>query len=147
MSHDLAPKGNARQKKLTSKKDTSEENRFDVLGEKILEVDKSILSLTINDDKGEVYGKAFTPEYEKKYLDAAKDLRSRAGLFSALIFGIASEPEKVFGETQAIVRMYANVKLILIPFADRKLMATLLTKNQVDTDQLIKDLRPLLHTP
>lgn len=128
-------------------KDTIGENQFDQLGKKILKVDNSILSLTINDDKGEVLGKAFTPEYEKKYLDSAKDLRSRAGLFSALIFGIAAEPEKIFGETKAIVRMYEHVKLILIPFSDRKLMATLLIKNEVESDQLIKDIRPLLRMP
>jgi len=123
------------------------ESQFDDLGKKILKVNKSILSLTINDDKGEVLGKAFTLEYEKKYLELAKDLRSRAGLFSALIFGIASEPEKIFGETKAIVRMYEHVKLVLIPFADRKMMATLLTKNEVDSDELIQDIRPLLKMP
>jgi len=134
---------------LASKKDTniSSESRFDLLGKKILDLDKAILSLTINDDKGEVAGKAFSKEYESKYRDTAKDLRSRAGLFSALIFGIAAEPEKVFGETKAIVRMYADVKLILIPFSDRKLMATLLTKNNADTDRVIEDVRPLLRTP
>jgi hypothetical protein len=134
---------------LASKKDTnkSAENKFDLLGKKILGVDKAILSLTINDDKGEVAGKAFSKEYESKYQDTAKDLRSRAGLFSALIFGIAAEPEKVFGETKAIVRIYADVKLILIPFSDRKLMATLLTKNSADTDRLIQDVSPLLHAP
>ena len=123
------------------------ESQFDDLGKKILKVNKSILSLTINDDKGEVLGKAFTLEYEKKYLELAKDLRSRAGLFSALIFGIASEPEKIFGETKAIVRMYEHVKLVLIPFAERKMMATLLTKNEVDSDELIQDIRPLLKMP
>ncbi len=122
-------------------------NEFDQLGKKILQKNKGILSLTINDDKGEVFGKAFTEEYKRKYLDAAKDLRSRAGLFSALIFGIASEPEKVFGETKAIVRMYADVKLILLPFSNRKLMATLLTKKQADTDQVIKEVSPILKTP
>ena len=121
--------------------------QFDVLGKKILGLDKSILSLTINDDKGEVLGKAFSPEYEKKYHDSAKDLRSRAGLFSALIFGIAAEPEKVFGETKAIVRIYSDVKLILIPFSNRKLMATLLTKGQANTDRLIEDISPLLQSP
>jgi hypothetical protein len=134
---------------VTVKKEKKEgsETEFDQLGERILRMNKSILSLTINDDKGEVFGKAFTEEYKRKYLDAAKDLRSRAGLFSALIFGIASEPEKVFGETKAIVRMYADVKLILIPFSNRKLMATLLTKSQADSDQLIKEIGPLLKTP
>jgi len=133
----------------TAKKGKKEESQteFDYLGERILQVNKSILSLTINDDKGEVFGKAFTEVYKRKYLDAAKDLRSRAGLFSALIFGIASEPEKVFGETKAIVRMYADVKLILIPFSNRKLMATLLTKSRADSDQLIKEISPLLKTP
>jgi hypothetical protein len=122
-------------------------NEYDQLGKKILQMNKAILSLTINDDKGEVFGKAFTREYERKYMDAAKDLRSRAGLFSALIFGIAAEPEKVFGQTKAIVRMYSDVKLILIPFSNRKLMATLLTKNRADSDQLIKEIRPLLKAP
>jgi hypothetical protein len=132
-----------------AKKDLSQKdkNEFDQLGEKILDIDKSILSLTINDDKGEVFGKAFTKEYELRYLETAKDLRSRAGLFSALIFGIAMEPEKVFGETKAIVRMYADVKLILIPFSSRKLMATLLTKNSADTDELIKIISPMLKAP
>ncbi|HYB03169.1 MAG TPA: hypothetical protein VED17_01815 [Nitrososphaerales archaeon] len=120
------------------------ESEYDQLGKKILKIDRAILSLTINDDKGEVFGKAFTKEYERKYMDAAKDLRSRAGLFSALIFGIAAEPEKVFGQTKAIVRMYSDVKLILIPFSNRKLMATLLTKNRADSDQLIKEVSPLL---
>ncbi len=110
-------------------------------------MNRAILSLTINDDKGEVFGKAYTKEYERKYMDAAKDLRSRAGLFSALIFGIATEPEKVFGQTKAIVRMYSDVKLILIPFSNRKLMATLLTKNRADSDQLIKEIGPLLKVP
>jgi len=123
------------------------ENKFDLLGKKILAIDKSILSLTINDDKGEVFGKAFTPEYERKYMDTAKDLRSRAGLFSALIFGIAAEPEKVFGETKAIVRIYTDVKLILIPFSNRKLMATLLTKNRTDSDHLVKEISPMLKAP
>jgi hypothetical protein len=131
-------------KKGASKND---ENPFNTIGKKILKLDRSILSLTINDDKGEVLGKAFTPEYERKYFEAAKDFRSRAGLFSALIFGIASEPEKVFGEAKAIVRIYEDVKLILIPFSDRKLMATLLTKSQANTDQIIEETRPLLHPP
>ncbi|HYB04621.1 MAG TPA: hypothetical protein VED17_09165 [Nitrososphaerales archaeon] len=131
---------------MPSEKRTSNEsgNEYDQLGKKILKIDRAILSLTINDDKGEVFGKAFTKEYERKYMDAAKDLRSRAGLFSALIFGIAAEPEKVFGQTQAIVRMYSGMKLILIPFSNRKLMATLLTKNRADSDQLIKEISPLL---
>ena len=134
---------------MASKKiaDHDMENKFDLLGKKILAIDKSILSLTINDDKGEVFGKAFTPEYERKYMDAAKDLRSRAGLFSALIFGIAAEPEKVFGETKAIVRIYTDVKLILIPFSNRKLMATLLTKNRTDSDHLVKEISPMLKAP
>jgi hypothetical protein len=131
---------------MASDKRKSDEsgNAYDQLGKKILLMNRAILSLTINDDKGEVFGKAFTKEYERKYMDAAKDLRSRAGLFSALIFGIAAEPEKVFGQTKAIVRMYSDVKLILIPFSNRKLMATLLTKNRADSDQLIKEIRPLL---
>jgi hypothetical protein len=134
---------------MASKKiaDHDMENKFDLLGNKILAIDKSILSLTINDDKGEVFGKAFTPEYERKYMDTAKDLRSRAGLFSALIFGIAAEPEKVFGETKAIVRIYTDVKLILIPFSNRKLMATLLTKNRTDSDHLVKEISPMLKAP
>jgi len=134
---------------MASKKiaDHDMENKFDLLGKKILAIDKSILSLTINDDKGEVFGKAFTPEYERKYMDTAKDLRSRAGLFSALIFGIAAEPEKVFGETKAIVRIYTDVKLILIPFSNRKLMATLLTKNRTDSDHLVKEISPMLKAP
>ena len=134
---------------MVRKKDegTKEENMYDVLGKKILKLNKSILSLTINDEKGDVLGKAFTAEYERKYMESAKDLRARAGLFSALIFGIAAEPEKIFGETKAIVRMYADVKLILVPFANRKMMATLLTKNRVDSDDLIKSVRPLLHSP
>jgi hypothetical protein len=127
-----------------SKKEDSTENKFDSLGKRILEINKGILSLTINDEKGEVLGKAFTPEYELAYLERAKDIRSRAGLFSALIFGIASEPEKVFGETTAIVRSYADVKLILLPFSSRKVMATLLAKNSADTDQIISDVAPLL---
>jgi hypothetical protein len=125
----------------------SEENKLDLLGKEILKTSKSILSLTINDEKGDVLGRAFTPEYEKKYLESAKDLRSRAGLFSALIFGIASEPEKIFGETRAIVRIYTDVKLILIPFSDRKMMATLLTTDDVDIDQVIKVVNPLLRSP
>jgi len=134
---------------LTAKEDADaiNENKFDVLGKKLLKSNKSILSLTINDDKGEVLGKAFSAEYERKYLDTAKDLRSRAGLFSALIFGIAAEPEKIFGETKAIVRIYADVKLVLIPFADRKMMATLLTKKRADSDEVIKDVSPLLRSP
>ena len=134
---------------MTAKEDADaiNENKFDVLGKKLLKSNKSILSLTINDDKGEVLGKAFSAEYERKYLDTAKDLRSRAGLFSALIFGIAAEPEKIFGETKAIVRIYADVKLVLIPFADRKMMATLLTKKRADSDEVIKDVSPLLRSP
>lgn len=120
------------------------ETKFDSLGKRILDTNSAILSLTINDEKGEVVGKAFTPEYAGKYLESAKDLRSRAGLFSALIFGIASEPEKIFGETKAIVRLYADVKLILLPFPSRNMMATLLTRNSADTDQVISEITPLL---
>ena len=119
-------------------------NRFDTLGTKILKSEKSILSLTINDDRGEVVGRAYGPAYEKKYLELAKEIRNRAGLFSALIFGIATEPEKIFGETKAVVRIYADVKLILIPFPSRKFMATLLTKKTTDIDQIVKKIRPLL---
>jgi len=119
-------------------------NPLDALGMKILKADKSILSLTINDDRGEVVGRAFSSAYEKKYLDLAKELRNRAGLFSALIFGIATEPEKIFGETKAVVRIYADVKLILIPFPSRKMMTTLLTKKTADIDLLVKKIRPLL---
>jgi hypothetical protein len=123
------------------------ETKYDELGKRILAANDSILSLTINDDKGEVLGKAFTREYDSRFLDSAKDMRSRAGLFSALIFGIASEPEKIFGETRAIVRLYADVKLILLPFSDRKMMATLLTKNSANTDRVIEEITPLLRTP
>jgi hypothetical protein len=120
---------------------------FDALSMKILKSDKSILSLTINDDRGEVVGRAYGKAYEKKYLELAKEIRNRAGLFSALIFGIATEPEKIFGETKAIVRIYAKVKLVLIPFPSRKFMATLLTKTNIDTYQLVKRTRPLLKEP
>ena len=122
-------------------------NPLDALSTKILKSDKSILSLTINDDRGEVVGRAYGTAYEKKYLELAKEIRNRAGLFSALIFGIATEPEKIFGETKAVVRIYADVKLILIPFPSRKFMATLLTKKTVDIDQLVKKTRPLLKEP
>lgn len=122
-------------------------NKYDVLGNKILKANRSILSLTINDEKGEVLGKAFSPEYQRKYMESAKDLRSRAGLFSALIFGIAAEPEKIFGETKAIIRVYSDVKLILVPFPDRKHMATFLTSKRTDTDKLIKDVSSVLHAP
>ena len=120
---------------------------LDTLGLKILKSDRSILSLTINDDKGKVVGRAFTPAYEKKYLELAKEIRNRAGLFSALIFGIATEPEKIFGETEAVVRIYADVKLILIPFPSRKMMATLLTRKTADIDLIVKKVRPLLREP
>jgi hypothetical protein len=134
---------------LTSRKGTEgvAGTQFDALGKKILEVDKSILSLTINDDKGDIFGRAFTAEYEKKYLESAKELRSRAGLFSALMYGISSEPEKIFGPTKAVIRVYEEVKLILIPFSNRKLMATLLTKSRVNDDQLIKDVSAMLREP
>jgi len=119
-------------------------NPLDDLSTKILKSDRSILSLTINDDRGEIVGRAFSSTYEKKYLKLAKEIRNRAGLFSALIFGIASEPEKIFGQTKAVVRIYADVKLILIPFPSRKMMATLLTKKTADIDQLVKKIGPLL---
>jgi len=117
---------------------------MDSLSKKILDSDRSILSLTINDDKGEIMGRAFSPEYERKYLELAKEIRTKAGLFSALIFGITSEPEKVFGKIEGIVRIYADAKLILIPFASKKLMATLLTKKTAETDLVLKKVRPLL---
>jgi hypothetical protein len=136
------------QSRLSSKTVAVEkESTYDALGKKILKANGSILSLTINDDKGEVLGKAFTAEYEKKYGDAAKDLRPRAGLFSALIYGIATEPEKVFGKTRAIVRIYTDAKLVLVPFSDRKIMATLLTKKRADIDKLIMDITPMLRAP
>lgn len=117
---------------------------MDMLSRKILDVDPSILSLSINDEKGEIMGHAYSPEYERKYLQLAKEVRSKAGLFSALIFGITSEPEKVFGEIEAIVRIYAEAKLILIPFSSGKLMVTLLTHKDVETDQILTKTRPLL---
>lgn len=117
---------------------------MDALSKKILDADSSILSLTINDEKGEIMGHAYSPEYERKYLQLAKEVRSKAGLFSALIFGITSEPEKVFGEIQAIVRIYAEATLILIPFSSGKLMVTLLTKKDAETDQILAKTRPLL---
>ncbi|MDA4112310.1 MAG: hypothetical protein OK439_07190 [Thaumarchaeota archaeon] len=121
-----------------------QESEMDSLCKKILATDSSILSLTINDDKGEILGHAFGPEYERKYLGLAKEVRSKAGLFSALIFGITSEPEKVFGEIEAIVRIYSDAKLILIPFASKKMMATLLTKKSVETNEILTKTRPLL---
>jgi hypothetical protein len=80
-----------------------QENQMDALCKKILDSDSAILSLTINDDKGEIMGHAFGKEYERKYLELAKEVRTKAGLFSALIFGITSEPERIFGEIEAIV--------------------------------------------
>jgi hypothetical protein len=120
---------------------------MDTLSKNILDADPSILSLTINDEKGEIMGHAYSPEYERKYLQLAKDVRTKAGLFSALIFGITSEPEKIFGEIQAIVRIYADAKLILIPFASSKVMVTLLTTKNVDTDEIVAKTRPLLKMP
>ncbi|MDA4130773.1 MAG: hypothetical protein OK457_08390 [Thaumarchaeota archaeon] len=120
------------------------QNVMDSLCKKILASDAFILSLTVNDDKGEIMGHAYSPEYEKKYLELAKEVRTKAGLFSALIFGITSEPEKVFGEIEAIVRIYAKAKLILIPFASNKLMVTLLTKKEAETNDILAKARPLL---
>ncbi|MFI5419820.1 MAG: hypothetical protein ACHQ1H_02520 [Nitrososphaerales archaeon] len=123
------------------------QSEMDTLSKNILDADPSILSLTINDEKGEIMGHAYSPEYERKYLQLAKDVRTKAGLFSALIFGITSEPEKIFGEIQAIVRIYADAKLILIPFASSKVMVTLLTTKNVDTDEILAKTRPLLKLP
>ena len=123
------------------------QSEMDTLSKNILDADPSILSLTINDEKGEIMGHAYSPEYERKYLQLAKDVRTKAGLFSALIFGITSEPEKIFGEIQAIVRIYADAKLILIPFASSKVMVTLLTTKNVDTDEILAKTRPLLKMP
>ena len=68
---------------MASVKRTSNEsgNEYDQLGMKILQMNRAILSLTINDDKGEVFGKAYTKEYERKYMDAAKDLKSERAFF------------------------------------------------------------------
>src|SRR5579864_5068919 len=117
---------------------------MDSLCKKILNADPAILSLTVNDDKGEIMGHAFSPEYERKYLELAKEIRTKAGLFSALIYGITSEPERIFGEIEAIVRIYANAKLILIPFASNKLMVTILTKKEAETNDVLEKTRPLL---
>jgi hypothetical protein len=117
---------------------------MDALANKVLQSDKSILSLTINDNKGVILGLAYSLEYKKKYFELAKELRTRAGLFSALIFGIATEPEKIFGETKAVVRIYADVDLILIPFPSRMMMATLLTRKTVEINSLVKKIRPKL---
>jgi len=124
----------------------SQHSDMDSLSRKILNADPGILSLTVNDDKGEILGHSFSPEYEKKYSELAKEVRTKAGLFSALIYGITTEPERVFGEIEAIVRIYAEAKLILIPFASNKLMVTLLTKKEAETNEILAKTRPLLET-
>ena len=123
---------------------SSQTNDMDSLCRKILAADPGILSLTVNDDKGAILGHAFSPEYERKYLELAKEVRTKAGLFSALIYGITSEPERIFGEIEAIVRIYANAKLILIPFASNKLMVTILTKKEAETNDVLAKTRPML---
>lgn len=119
-------------------------SEIDRLCKKILNSDDSILSLTINDEKGEILGHAFGQEYEKKYMELASEIRSRAGLFSALIFGISAETEKVFGEIESVVRIYSKAVLILVPFESGKKMVTILAEKRASPEEISDRVKKIL---
>jgi hypothetical protein len=102
------------------------------------------MSLTVADANGEILAHSYGPEYQQKYWESAAVIRGKAGLFAALMIGMEQQTEDVFGETEALIRLHKNVKLIIIPFPSKTKMLTLLTKKDAPAKELLPKIRPLL---
>jgi hypothetical protein len=122
----------------------SELEKMETLSKQLLVAHSGILSLTISDSNGNTLATSFTSEYERNFLDSAKSLRSRAGLFSATMLGMEEEVGKIFGPTEAVVRIHENGKLIIIPFPSKKGLITFLTKREVVADEILSATEPFV---
>jgi hypothetical protein len=114
------------------------------LCQKVRMSDPRIMSLTVADSNGELLAHSYGSEYQQKYLEAAAPVRARAGSFAILMMASEKQTEKVFGETEAVVRLHKNANLIIIPFPSKTRMLTLLTKRDASADELLPKIRPLL---
>ena len=63
-------------------------------------------------------------------MEKAAEIRKKAGVLGAVFMGMEAQADKVFGETQALVRLHSNAKMIVIPFPSREYVLTLLTKRE-----------------
>ena len=114
-----------------------------ILCDKIRSLDHSILSLTVANKDGDLIAHSYGSEYQERFLEKASEIRKKAGTFGALFMGMESQANHVFGETQAVVRLHSNAKLIVIPFPSRKYLLTLLTKREADSESIIQKVREM----
>lgn len=114
-----------------------------ILCDKIRSLDQSILSLTVANKEGDLVAHSYGSEYQERFLKKASEIRKKAGTFGALFMGMESQANHVFGETQGLVRLHSNAKLIVIPFPSRKYLLTLLTKREADSESIIQKVRDL----
>ncbi len=98
----------------------------------------------ISDQNGDVLAHSYGPDYEQKYLKKASESRKKGGLLAALMMGMESQADPVFGETQALIRVHSDAKLIVIPFPSRKLVVTLLTRRAAAPDYIIDQVKNLI---
>ena len=110
----------------------------------IRETDSSIMSLTIADAHGDIISQSHGTEYEREFLGRAAGVRTKAGAWAALMLGMEYEVDEVFGETECIVRVHKNGKLMIVPFPSKKMILVLLTKKQVDSNNVLPKIRPIL---
>lgn len=76
-------------------------------------------------------------------MEKAAEIRKKAGVLGAVFMGMESQADQVFGETQALVRLHSDAKLIVIPFQSREYVVTLLTKRKADQESIVQKVRNL----
>jgi hypothetical protein len=82
--------------------DDHRNNTLTAICKQIRESDSSVMSLTISDANGDIRSQSYGAEYEREFLEKAAIVRSKAGVWAALMLGMEHEIDDVFGD-----RMYS----------------------------------------
>ena len=128
---------------MTNRAHSAEPDELKILCDKIRNLDQSILSLTVANKNGDLIVHSYGSEYQEEFMDKAAEIRKKAGVFAAVFMGMQAQVDQVFGETQALVRLHSNAKMIVIPFPSKKYVLTLLTKREADSESIIQSVRNL----
>ena len=133
-------------KKSSKKKRANRNGELETLCKEIRAADPSILSLTIAEANGDILAHSFGAGYEREFLEKTSKVRGRAGVWAALMLGMEYEVEQAFGETECIVRIHKKAKLMVVPFASKKMILTMLTTRDAIGIDILPKILPLLQS-
>ena len=119
-------------------------NRFCELAEEILEIDSCVIAAGFTDEKGEGVCLRMSNSLS---IERQEELSSRLRKNSfgpALITSILNHGEQIFGKTEYFVASYGKVKMLLMPFKHKGVIALLLLTPNTDSRSIALQVKELL---